>query len=139
MGLLDLFGKKNVGDALTSKLPYALKMRFSPIRLSIKQKTPIDLIIDLENIRDEEALLTSIVVQVPKALGLDSMGLNQMREIRLGYLKPHKRKELHIEIHATARTKQKTYPVHVTAFSHYRDYSHVLNSEKKKLELRVVG
>jgi len=138
MGLLELFGKKDVGAALVRKIPYRLRMRFSPVRLSIKDKQPLDLILDVENTLDEEPLLTSIVIRVPKALGLDSLGLNQMREIRMGYLKPRESKTFHIEVFSTARTKPNDYPVLVTAFSHYRDYSHVLNSEKKRAEIRVV-
>ena len=139
MGLLELFGKKDIGASLVRKIPYGLKMRFNPYRLSITNKNPVDLVIDLENLRDEEPLLTSIVIRVPKSLGLDSMGLNQMREIRMGYLRPRESKQLHIEVHQTARTKPDTFPVLVTAFSHYRDYSHVLNSQKKRLDLRVIA
>ena len=137
MGLLEMFGKKDIGTSLVRKIPYGLKMRFSPFRLSIKSKEPVELVLDIENLRDEEPLLTSIVIRIPKALGLDSMGLNQMREIRMGYLKPRENKRFHIEVYSTARTKTNIYPIIVTAFSHYRDYSHVLNSVKKRIELRA--
>ncbi|VVC02550.1 Uncharacterised protein [Candidatus Burarchaeum australiense] len=137
MGLLEMFGKKDVGNSLIRQIPYALKLRFAPYRLSLKDKGPVDLIVDIENLRDEEPLLTSVVIRVPKALGLDSMGLNQMREIRMGYLKPKETKSLRIELYPSARTKPGLYPVLVTAFCHYRDYSHILNSEKKRIELRV--
>src|SRR3989344_868477 len=137
MGILEMFGKKDVGDALIRKIPYSLKARFNPYRLSLRDKGPVDLLIDLENLRDEEPLLTSVVIRVPKQLGLDSMGLNQMREIRLGYLKPEEIKKPRIEIYPTARTKPAIYPILLTAFCHYRDYSHILNSEKKRIELRV--
>jgi uncharacterized membrane protein len=137
MGILEMFGKKDVGDSLVRKIPYSLKVRFNPYRLSLKDKTSVDLILDLENLRAEEPLLTSVVIRVPKQLGLDSMGLNQMREIRMGYLKPEESKSLRIEIYPTARTKPAIYPILITAFCHYRDYSHILNSEKKRIELRV--
>jgi len=138
MGILDLFGKKDVGKALVGGIPYALRLRFRPIRLSIKEKAPVDLLVDIKNLRDEEPLLTSVVVQVPKALGLDSIGLNTTREIRLGYMKPKEDKQLTIEIYSSARAKEGIFPVQVTAFCHYRDYSHILNYERKRIELRVV-
>lgn len=138
MGLLDIFGKKDVGDSLVGGVPFSLKMRFRPLRLDTKDKKPADLIIDVENLRDEESLLTSVVVRVPKALGLDSMGLNTMREIRLGYMKPRETKQLTVEIYPTPRTRATDLPVEVTAFCHYRDYSHILNSMKQRIELRVI-
>jgi len=138
MGILEVFGKKDVGKSLISNIPYGLKMRFRPIRMDTKVKGPVDLILDIENLRDEEPLMTSIVVQVPKVFGLDSMGLNTTREIRLGYMKPGEVKQLDIEIYPSARAKPGDFPVQVTAFCHYRDYSHILNSVRKRLELRVI-
>jgi uncharacterized membrane protein len=138
MGMLDIFGKKDVGDALVGGIPYGLKLRFRPLRMNTKDKTPVDLIIDLENLHDEEALLTSVVVQVPKVFGLDSMGLNTLREIRLGHMKGRESKQLTVEIYPTARTKAGDFPVQITAFCHYRDYSHILNSMKQRIELRVI-
>lgn len=137
MGILEMFGKKDVGDSLVRKIPYSLKARFNPYRLSLKDKSPVDLILEIENLRKEEPLLTSVVIRVPKALGLDSMGLNQIREIRMGYMKPEESKNLRIEIYPAARAKPALYPILITAFCHYRDYSHILNSEKKRIELRV--
>jgi len=138
MGILEMFGKKDVGKSLVSKMPYGLKLRFRPLRMDTKDKSPVYLVIELENLREEEPLMTSIVVQVPKVFGLDSMGLNTLREIRLGYMKPGEQKQLDIELYPSARAKPGTYPVQVTAFCHYRDYSHILNSVRKRLELRVV-
>src|SRR3989338_8604920 len=100
MGLLEVFGKKDVGKSLVRGLPYSLKLRFRPFRMSVKSKSPVDLVIDLTSLREEEPLMTSVVVQVPKVFGLDAMGISTMREIRLGYMKPGETKSLNVEIHA---------------------------------------
>jgi len=137
MGILDVFGKKHVGKALTAHIPYAIKLRFVPFRLAAHRSESVDLVVGLKNLT-EESLLTSVIVEVPKGLGFDQTGLSTAREIRLGYLGPKENKELVVPVFGSTRTDGGEYPVTVAAYCHYRDYAHVLNSEKKKIELRVV-
>jgi len=136
MGIFDIFGKKDVRAELTKRAPYSLKVGFHPYRLNAN-KDSVRLRIDLKN-KTGEPLLTSVVVQVPKILGLDTMGLTQVREVRLGELEPDEEKSVAVDIYSNSKTKEGTYPVHITAISHYRNYAYVINSEKKKTSLRVV-
>jgi len=133
----ELFGKKDVGKELTRGIPYELTTRVLPFRMDSKSKQPVHLEIEIKNIL-EEPLLTSIVVQVSKAFGLDAMGLSTTREIRLSYIHPNEKKQISVDIYPSARTKAGEFPVQVTAYSHYRDYSHILNYERKRISLRVV-
>lgn len=133
----ELFGKKDVGRELTRAIPYALKLRFLPFRMDSRSKQPVHLEIEIESLI-EEPLLTSVVIQVSKAFGFDAMGLNSTREIRLSYLQPGEKKQLTVDLYSSARIKAGEFPVHVTAYSHYRDYSHILNYERKRISLRVV-
>ncbi len=137
MGIRDLFGKKDVSDDLMKKMPYALKTRFNPYRLVAKENNSVTLYVTIKNLT-KEPLLTSIVIKVPKKLGFDSSGLSAVREVRLGYLPPKESKEIPIEIYGGHRSVAGEYKIYVTAFCHYRDYAHILNSELKKLSLRVV-
>jgi len=133
----ELFGKKDVGKELTRSIPYDLKLRFVPFRMDPKSKQPVHLEIEITNLLDEP-LLTSVVVQVSKAFGLDAMGLNNTREIRMSYLQHGEKKQLTVDLYSSSRIKSGEFPVQVTAYSHYRDYSHILNSERKRISLRVV-
>jgi len=135
--LLDLFGKKDVGEELTKKVPYAMKLSFHPYRLSANKMESVMLIIELKNLK-EEPLLTSIIVQLPKNLGFDQTALSSTREIRLGDLKPGEEKVVRVDIWGNPRTDAGEYPIEVTAVCHYRNYSYVLNAEKKGITLRVV-
>ena len=137
MGLLDVFGKKDVSDELTKKVPYALKMSFHPLRLVANKSDSMRMTLLLTN-RSTEPLLTSVVVQVSKKLGLDQTCLSAVREIRLGELPPGEEKELTVDIYGSMKTDEGTYPVAVTAIAHYRNYAYVLNSEKKTAAIRVV-
>jgi uncharacterized membrane protein len=135
--LLDIFGKKNVGEELVRKVPYSMKLSFHPYRLAANKMESVLLIIDLKNLK-EEVLLTSIVVQLPKNLGFDQTALSNMREIRLGEIKPGEEKVVKVDVWGNPRTDAGEYPIEVNAICHYRNYGYMLNAEKKSIVLRAV-
>ena len=135
--MLDIFGKKDVGDELTNKVPYALRLSFHPLRLAANKSDSVRLTVRVEN-RSREASLTSIVVQVPKQLGLDQTCLSSVREIRLGEIPAGEAKDVHVDVFGSTKTDAGEYNVFVTAIAHFRDYAHKLNSEKKAASIRVV-
>ena len=137
MGLFDMFGKKDVSAELTKKIPYGLKLSFHPFRLNANRSDSATMKVQLTNL-SKEPLLTSIVVRIPKKLGLDQTCLSQAREIRIGELAPGDNKELNVEVYSSTKTDAAEYPVEVTAISHYRNYAYVLNSEKKRGVIRAV-
>ena len=132
-----MLGKKDIGDELTKKIPYDLKLRFNPYRLIARKSESVELRITLKNLR-EERVLTSVVVEAPKNLGFDQTGLAKVREVRLGHMGPLEEKEVVVDIWGNQFTPPGEQPVSVTAFCHYRDYAHILNSERKRIALRVV-
>jgi uncharacterized membrane protein len=135
--LLDIFGKKDVGEELIRKVPYGIKLNFHPYRLNANKMESVLLIIDLKNLK-EEVLLTSIIVQLPKNLGFDQTALSNVREIRLGEIKPGEEKSVKVEVWGNPRTDAGDYPISVTAICHYRNYGYMLNAEKKEIVLRAV-
>jgi len=135
--LFDIFGKKDVGEELVKKVPYSMKLSFHPYRLSANKMECVLLIIDLKNLK-EEVLLTSVVVKLPKNLGFDQTALSNMREIRLGEIKPGEEKVVKVDIWGNPRTDPEDYPLEVTAICHYRNYGYMLNAEKKDIVLRAV-
>ncbi|NUN11062.1 hypothetical protein HUU53_00250 [Candidatus Micrarchaeota archaeon] len=132
MGIFDFFGKKPVA----TDSEYVLECNFHPFRLSARRNDAVDLEITLKN-NSDTVLLTSLVVVVPKQLGLDKTGLMLQREFRLGELNPGETKYFTVPIHSTPKSEPNNYPVKVFAISNYRDYGHVLNQVRKDLSLRV--
>jgi hypothetical protein len=137
MGILDLFGKKDVSGDITKKSPYTLRVRFNPYRLVANKNNSVNMVLSLKNVTGEP-LLTSVVVKAPKLLSFDQMGLGNAREIRFGYLPPKEQKEINVEVFGRVQTPPAEYKMLITAFCHYRDYAHILNSVSKKISLRVV-
>jgi len=136
MKILDLFGKKDSSEEIGKTLPYRVSTEFVPYRLYANRKSSILLLLKLKNMTNE-AVLSSMVVEVPRGLSLDTTGLSTAKELRLGTLAPGEEKETRAEIHGDSGTDKGEYTLSVTAFIHYRDYGHVLNAMKKKAVLEV--
>jgi len=133
MGFFDnLFGKKEV----ISPYLYTLECSIHPFRLPAHKNDAVDLEVRVTN-NSDQPLLTSIVTVCSRAVGFDSLGLQQQHESRLGEMKPGETRFVKIPIHSTPKTPPGSYKVAVFAISHYRDYAHILNEVKRVLELRV--
>lgn len=131
-GLLDFFGKKQA----VAPFSYRLECIVHPLRIASHSNDYSQLEVSLTNICDQE-LLSSLIIQLPKTLGLDQTGLSHERELRLGMLKPGETSKHIFNIYASRATPG-DYKVGVFAAAHYRDYGHILNQTRKIVDVRVV-
>ena len=137
MGIFDLFGKKDVGTDLRKQLPYNITTQFVPYKLKANSRGSTTLLVNLKNMT-ESPVTSSVVVEVPERISLDSTGMSKEKEVRLGTLGPNESKEAKVEIFSSAGTDKGGYTLTITAFIHYRDYAHVLNAMKKRTILEAV-
>ena len=70
MGLFNIFGKKSVGEDLSKKYPFIFSFSFIKYNLNANSKSSVQAQIKVKNLLSEPAL-TSVVVEVPKQLGLE--------------------------------------------------------------------
>jgi hypothetical protein len=136
MGILDLFGKKDVSK-IAKKIPFEIKTSFNPVRLSSHKIDRCDLEIKLKNITDE-TVLCSIAIEVGNGLALDQTGIHKTKEIRVGYLNKNDEYTIIVPIWSNNMTPPGNIPVKINAYVHYRTYSYILNGVKKETYLRVV-
>jgi hypothetical protein len=137
MGIFDLFGKKDVATDINKSMPYSITTEFVPYKLKSNSRGNSTLVVNLKNMT-QEPVLSSVVVQVPERISLDSTGIGKEREVRLGTLKPKEAKEARVEVFSGAGTDRGTYTITITAFIHYGDYAHVLNGMKKRTTIEAV-
>ena len=137
MGLFDRFGKRNVADDLEKQLPYAMKTEFVPYKLKANGRSSSSLFVSVKNLT-KEPVMSSVVVEVPQKLNLDEIGMAKQKEVRIGMLAPNEEKRATVDIYAGPATDKGDYTLSVTAFVHYRDYGHVLNSMKKRIMISAV-
>ena len=137
MGLFDLFGKKDVSEDISKKLPFILVTEFVPYRLKSKEKNNCTLNVRIKNLT-KEPVLSSIVIEVTKQLSFDAMGISKQKEVKIGNLAPNEEKFSSIDIHGGVGTDKGSYTITMTAFVHYRDYAHVINEMRKRAVLEVI-
>lgn len=146
MGILDRVlgtgGKKDAAPvpspaAASKGSPFAIATSFRPLRLNARNDASVDFVVDLSNISGLPQMC-SLVVELPASLGFDGVGLHKTKELRLGMLDAEAKKQVVVGIAGSNQTPAGLYRLKVTAYSHYRDYAHVLNSVSKTVELRVV-
>lgn len=137
MGIFDLFGKKDVATDLRKQLPYNITTEFVPYKLKSNSRGSSTLIVNLKN-TTQEPVTSSVVVEVPDRISLDTTGMAREKEVRLGTMAPNESKEAKVEIFSGAGTDKGEYTITITAFIHYRDYAHVLNAMKKRTVVEAV-
>jgi len=136
MGLFDIFGKKSVEEDLRKKYPFRISVNFVPYKLNANSKSSVQAQIKVKNLLSEPAL-TSVVVEVPKQLGLEETCISKEKEIRIGVLAPEEEKEIKCEIWSSNITDKGEYTITVSAFAHYLNYAYVITGVKKRALLRV--
>ncbi len=137
MKLPNLFGKKDVSSELEKHSPYALRTVFVPYKLYANKKSSSSLVITLSN-ATTEPLMTSVVVELPNQLSFGQVGLSREKEVRLGILAPKEEKEVSVDVFSDTGTDKGEYTLKVSAFSHYRDYGHIINGINKHLSVEAV-
>lgn len=137
MGLLDIFGKKDVSADLAARFPYSVKTEFVPYHLKSRERSSSSLVVNLKNLT-KEPVMGSVVVSVPRQLSMDQTGISKEKEVKLGMMSPDETKEARIEVYGDVGTEKGEYTITVTAFVHYRDYAHILNSVRKRVVVEAV-
>lgn len=119
--------------------PFAVSLSFTPLRLSARKQSSVNLMVKIKNISNSLQLV-SVDALLPRnaMVGFDPACINKAAEKRLGEMKPGDSTEVPITIWSNTQTQDGSYPVEVTVFSHYIGYEKVLSYIKKSTSLRAV-
>lgn len=119
--------------------PFHVTVGFAPLRLSANSRSSVDLVVKVKNISSASHLV-SVDALVPRnaMIGFDPACINKAAEKRVGELKAGDCIEVPITIWSSSQTKEGTYPVDVTIYSHYIGFDKVLSYIKKSTSLRAV-
>lgn len=136
MGFLDgILGSKE--QPAHPGLPFNITQALRPVRLSARRDNCLELLVTIKNVSDAP-VMASAVVEVPRALGFENLGITKVKEIRMGELAQHAERTVSFSVCATTQTPHGTYSLLLTVNQHYRDYAHILNYAKKGVEVRAV-
>lgn len=143
MGLFDglLGGNSPVAseEVKSSSSPFRISLAFIPFRLAAMRDGSVNLIVRVTNATNEKQLVSfEVLLPRKELLGFDPTAINKYTDKKIGDLGPGETKEVAITIWGTNQTKENDYPVDLTIYSHYLDYTKVINYVKKRVTLRVV-
>jgi uncharacterized membrane protein len=118
---------------------FTVGLKFSPLRLTAMKKNSVDLLVSVKNISPETHLV-SVDALLPREamVGFDEACINKGVEKRTGELRAGESIDVPVRIWANNQTKEGTYPINVTVYSHYIGYDKVLSYTKKSTSLRAV-
>ncbi len=137
MGFLDeLLGKKEE-EPQRPGLPFNIKTSLRPVRLTAKKESCLEVDVTVKNV-GKDAAMTSLSLELPKALGFENLGITKIKEIRIGSLPPQKERVVGFSVCSNYKTPAGTYSVLLTVNQHYRDYKHIVNYAKRTVEIRVI-
>lgn len=144
MGMLDsILGKQEMKSEPSvasgkSTNPFAVSLSFAPLRLAANKASSISLVVKVKNISSDPQIV-SVDALLPKdvMIGFDPACINKAVEKRVGELKSGETKDIQILVWSNNQTKEGTYPVDVTVFSHYIGYDKVMSYIKKNTTLRA--
>jgi hypothetical protein len=141
MGILDwLSGNKSSGSTPAARgKAFRISYEFNPLRLKAHKDSKISMNITLENTSGNKQL-SSVDVEIARGnkVGFDVTSMQKHHEERLGELEPGAKKTFSVHIHSSPMTKPGDVPLKITAYSHYLNYSKVLEQAQKNAKLRVI-
>ncbi len=142
MGFLDslMKGEEEKNETSSSSgVPFKVNVNFSPLRLTAMRDNKVNLIVRIANVSGDDQLV-SVDASLPRnqLVGFEPTCIHKMIEKKVGQLKANETTEIVLPIWANNQTKDGNYPIEVTVYAHYLDYSKVINSVRKNISLRVV-
>jgi hypothetical protein len=125
--------------AAVAASPVSLTTSFLPIRLAAKKDNKLDLIIGVKNV-SQKSLLISVDARMRKAdpIGFDATCMNKVFDKKLGNVEPGAFIEFPITIYGSSQTKPNNYPIGVTVYVHFMEYTKVENQLRRIVTLRVI-
>jgi len=114
----------------------SVKSVLMPFRMSLKDKKPITLRVELVN-DEKETKLLSFKLAVAGDLSVEKTTIANVIEKRLGEFAPGQQKLMYFEIYPKVATRAREYPARLTIYEHYNDYEFVNREYKKDFVVKV--
>ncbi len=116
----------------------SIKNVLMPFRMSLREKSPVTLRLELTN-DDSETKLFSLKLMVSKHLSIEKTGIANILDKRIGEIKPKETKLFYFDIYPKVSAKPGIdYPARLIVYEHYNDYEFINKELKKDFTVKVV-
>ena len=113
-----------------------VKTELSPLRLILKNKEPVELMVQIRNDTDKPRLISFDIV-LGNQLAFEKQGRTNAQTKHLGELAPGKRIIQYFSIYPKTTIERGEQTIILSAIEHYNSYQYILAKKNKELSLRV--
>lgn len=110
--------------------------RYTPFRLKLSRKEPVQLSITLENKGNENKMI-SMEIKLSRHLSLDKGGFRTSESKKIENLGKGAKKQFYYEIWPKQSAMKGEQPVILTVSEHYNNFTHVAKQSVKSIPLTV--
>jgi len=115
-----------------------IKTEMTPMRLSLTERRPVELMIEIEN-NSNKVQMMSYDINLGGELAFDKGGRSGVQTKRFDSLQPGERIRDYFDIYPKVNVSVGEKLIVITAMEHFnQDYKYVMSKKSKELVLRVV-
>ena len=110
--------------------------KFTPLRMRISRREPVQLYVEVMNDENESKML-SLYINLSNELSFEKGGFKTDDTIRMESLKPGESKRVYFEVWPKPHAAYGEHKVRLALLDHYNDFKNVKNEKVKNLSLVV--
>jgi len=109
---------------------------FTPYRILVRKKEPVQLTVEITN-RDDIERLMSLEILSSQQLAFDKTGASRKIVEKLGELRPNEKRVYYYHVWPRLVSREGYYPLVIRALTHHLNYDYITAIYTKRLELRA--
>ncbi len=113
-----------------------LRTELSPLRLVLKNREPVELMVQIRN-NSDKARLTSFDIVLGNHLAFDKQGRVNAQTKHLGELNPGEKIIHYFKIYPRMSIEKGEQIILLSAIEHYNSYQYILAKKTRQITLRV--
>ena len=113
-----------------------IRTELSPLRMVLKNKEPVELMVQITNDSDKPRLISFDII-LGNHLAFEKQGRTNAKTTHLGEMKPGKRVMQYFSIFPKISVEKGEQPIFISVVEHYNSYQYILSKKTKQLSLRV--
>jgi hypothetical protein len=113
-----------------------IRTELSPLRMVLKNKQPVELMVQIRNDSDKPRL-TSFDIVLGNHFGFEKQGRTNAKSKHLGELAPGERIIAYFTIYPKMSVESGEHTILLSAIEHYTSYQYILGKKTKQICLRV--
>ena len=108
-----------------------INTKFTPFRLRLSTREPVQLYVELAN-RDSEAKTITMMIDLGKQLSFDKGGIKMSQTVKIDELEGNGNKHFYFDVYAKSFVELQEHPVRIKVWEHFADRKDYVKKEYVK-------